>query len=83
MRHFGDRYTVAYLHARNGGMLAGSTAVVAVWRPSKTGGGTAGAVAKATRLRRPGVRIDPDARTVTWPPETEETDSHEQETLPL
>lgn len=50
------------LHARNDAMLAASTAVVAVWDPAKTGGGTALAVRKAGRL--PGVHLDPAARTV-------------------
>lgn len=50
------------LHARNDAMLADSAAVVAVWDPAKSSGGTASAVRKAGR--RPGVWLDPAARTV-------------------
>jgi uncharacterized phage-like protein YoqJ len=55
---------VRLLHARNDGMLAASAAVVAVYDPRQTGGGTASAVRKAIRLRLPVVHLDPAARTV-------------------
>ncbi|MCW6003928.1 hypothetical protein K1W54_04930 [Micromonospora sp. CPCC 205371] len=62
---YGDAYDVRLLHARNDGMLAAADAVVAVWKPSKTSGGTASAVRKAQAMGLPIVHLNPERRTVT------------------
>jgi uncharacterized phage-like protein YoqJ len=64
IRTFGQEPSTGLLHARNDGMLDVSAAVVAVWRPSVTTGGTASAVRKAQSRRMPVVHLDPDRRTV-------------------
>lgn len=58
-------YSVGALHARNDAMLQNCDLVVAVWDPSKTTGGTASAVDKATGLRLPILHVDPIAQTTT------------------
>ncbi|WP_165947283.1 SLOG family protein [Micromonospora sp. 15K316] len=65
---YGDHYDVKLLHARNDGMLAAGSVIVAVHKRSKTTGGTASAVRKAERLGLPIIRIDPERRTVTLSP---------------
>jgi uncharacterized phage-like protein YoqJ len=62
---YGDAYDVCLLHERNDGMLAYSQAVVAVWKRSKTTGGTASAFRKARRRGLPIVHLDPERRTVS------------------
>lgn len=62
---YGTAYNVRLLHARNNGMLAAADAVVAAWKPSKTSGGTAGAVRKAQAMGLPIVHLNPERRTVT------------------
>jgi uncharacterized phage-like protein YoqJ len=61
----GRQVTPALLHARNDGMLDDSDAVIAVYRPGKTTGGTYSAVMKAERRRMPGIFLDPVARSVS------------------
>lgn len=72
--HTRKRVAVSLLHKRNDGMLAATVAaggaVVAVWCPSKTNGGTYSAVDKAHRLRLPVVLVNPEARTTTVPSRT-------------
>jgi uncharacterized phage-like protein YoqJ len=62
---YGTDYDVRLLRARNDGMLAEADAVVAVWKPSKTSGGTASAVRKAQAMGLPIVHLNPERRTVT------------------
>jgi uncharacterized phage-like protein YoqJ len=62
---YGTTYDVRLLHARNDGMLIASAAVVAVWKPSRTSGGTASAVRKARAMGLPVVHLNPERRTVT------------------
>ncbi|MGA3524215.1 hypothetical protein [Melissospora conviva] len=62
---YGGMFDVKFLHQRNDGMLDASDAVVAVWKRSKTTGGTASAVRKATRRGLPVIHVDPEARVVT------------------
>jgi uncharacterized phage-like protein YoqJ len=62
---YGTAYDVRLLHARNDGMLAAADAVVAVWKPSKTSGGTASAVRKARAMGLLVVHLNPERRTVT------------------
>ncbi|MEV1013748.1 MULTISPECIES: hypothetical protein [unclassified Micromonospora] len=69
--HARKRVAVSLLHKRNDGMLAATAeadgAVLAVWRPSKRGGGTFSAVKKAHQLRLPVILINPEARTTSLP----------------
>lgn len=55
------------LHERNDGMLAASSAVVAVWRPSKRGGGTYSAVVKAYHRRLSVILVNSEVRATTMP----------------
>lgn len=62
----GDHYSVGLLHARNAAMIAAADAVVAVWRPDVTAGGTFDAVVKAKRSGRRILHVDPAASSVGW-----------------
>lgn len=65
---YGDAYDARLLYERNYGMLAYSQAVVAVWKRSKTTGGTADTVRVAKRRGLPIVHLDPERRTVSLIP---------------
>jgi len=54
-------YSVPALHQRNDDMLDAADAVIAVWSPSKTTGGTASCVQKAMRRGMPIIIVDLDA----------------------
>lgn len=60
-----ESYSVGALHARNDAMLDAADAVIAVWSPSKTTGGTASCVRKAEARGVPLIVVDLDARTTT------------------
>lgn len=62
--YYGQHYDVRLLHARNDGMLRPAEAVVAIYKRSKTSGGTASAFRKARGLRLPIVHMNPERRTV-------------------
>jgi len=64
---YGDNYDVALLHERNDGLLDDCDVLVAVWRPSKRGGGTASAVGKAARRGLPIIHLNPDDCTTRLP----------------
>lgn len=53
-------YSVGALHARNDAMIKDSDLAIAVWKPSKTTGGTASAVTKIKKLGRDIVVVDLD-----------------------
>jgi hypothetical protein len=80
---YAESYNVRALHARNDGMLRVSSAMLALWDPAKTSGGTYSCVEKIRQRRMPWIHLDPVARTVARQPETQETNQQEQETLPL
>lgn len=61
---YGDHYDPDLFHARNDGMLAVAQAVLAIWKPSKRGGGTVSAVGKAMKRGLPIVHMNPEDRTV-------------------
>lgn len=63
--YYGDHYDVKLLHARNAGMLAACDVVVAVYKPSKSSGGTASAVRSARQRRLPIVLLNPESMAVT------------------
>lgn len=56
-------YSVQALHARNDAMIRDSDLAIAVWKPSKTTGGTASAVKKLQTLGRDIVVVDLDNLT--------------------
>lgn len=56
-------YSVGALHARNDAMIRDSDLAIAVWKPSKTTGGTASAVKKLEKLGRSIVIVDLDKLT--------------------
>lgn len=56
-------YSVGALHARNDAMIRDSDLTIAVWKPSKTSGGTASAVKKLEKLGRSIVIVDLDKMT--------------------
>lgn len=60
-----DRFSVGALHQRNDAMLNFADAVIAVWSPSKTTGGTASCVQKAVARRMPLIVVDLDAMQTT------------------
>lgn len=53
-------YSVGALHARNDAMIKDSDLAIAVWKPSKTSGGTASAVGKIQKLGMDIVIVDLD-----------------------
>lgn len=57
----GKEYDVRLLHARNDYMLRDADAVIAVWDPRKTTGGTASAVSKARAAGQPLIVVDLEA----------------------
>lgn len=59
-----DRYSVAALHQRNDRMLDAADAVIAVWDPRITTGGTASCVRKATG-NLPVIHVDLESLTTT------------------
>lgn len=59
-RVIAPEYSVQALHARNDAMIADSDLAIAVWKPSKTSGGTASAVKKLVALDREYVVVDLD-----------------------
>lgn len=59
-----QHYDVKMLHARNDAMLKDADLVVAVYKPG-TPGGTASAVAKATKKNQPILMLNPVARTIS------------------
>jgi len=69
LKTYGSRYEVRTLHERNDGMIAETRAaggaVIAVWLPSKTSGGTASAVEKATKAGLPIIHVNPEQRITT------------------
>ncbi|HEY6115300.1 MAG TPA: DUF1273 domain-containing protein [Candidatus Dormibacteraeota bacterium] len=62
---YGGYYDVRFLHARNAGMVDVADAAIAVWCPSKTTGGTAGAVRLLATKGIPVVHVNPEAWTTT------------------
>lgn len=58
-------YSVQALHERNDEMLNAADAVIAVWSPSKTTGGTASCVQKAIARRMPLIVVDLDELATT------------------
>ncbi len=56
-------YSVGALHARNDAMIRDSDLAIAVWKPSKTSGGTASAVKKLQAKGRDIVIVDLDRMT--------------------
>lgn len=65
-RVFGDRYSVQALHARNDGMLDDGDALVSVWDPGKTDGGTYSATRKASQRGMAGIHLDPARQKVRF-----------------
>jgi len=69
--HARKQVMLRLLHKRNDGMLAATAeaggAVVAVWRPSKRGGGTFSALKKAHAWGLPVILVNPEARTTSMP----------------
>lgn len=69
---YGDHYDVDLLGERNNGMLYVTDCVdgvvVALHKPSRRSGGTAGALREARKRGLPIIHINPEAETVTWPP---------------
>lgn len=69
---YGDHYDVDLLGQRNNGMLYVADCVdgvvVAVHKPSKKHGGTAGALRESRRRKLPIIHINPEAQSITWPP---------------
>ncbi|HCU49985.1 MAG TPA: hypothetical protein DGG94_09335 [Micromonosporaceae bacterium] len=63
---FADHYSPSVMHERNDGMLRDSHAVLCVWQPSRRSGGTWSAVCSAHKLSKPGLHLDPIARTVRF-----------------
>lgn len=61
----GEKFSIGLLHARNDAMIRASDLAVAVWSPSVTTGGTASAVNKIRKAKKPMILIDLDALTVT------------------
>lgn len=62
----GPTYSVRLLHARNDAMLRDADALIAVWLPDKTTGGTYGALRKAQRTGLPVLHVDPAAQQLRW-----------------
>jgi hypothetical protein len=64
---YGYRPSVGLLHKRNDGMIEVSSAMLALWLPSKITGGTASAIGKIAEARKPWVHLDPAAQVIESP----------------
>lgn len=60
----GEKYNVGLLHARNDAMIKDGELCVALWKQSKTSGGTFSAVQKIRKADKPLILLDPETKLI-------------------
>lgn len=61
----GEEYQVWLLHARNDAMIRDAELCVALWKQSKTNGGTFSAVQKIRKQGKPLILLDTELKTIS------------------